>query len=766
MTIPTTSVFPDGFDTDTNLFLVHDGLRVTLAEDYNPGDTTIHVLLDWYSTASSTMLSAFPPTGILTLTEQCSDIDKRALTFFYNQIDTSQGTISGLELFPGFTDCIKPKNITHATINVVDLHHNNLKEALVAIQNWAGVKGTCDTMPFGPTLEGRINFLRKVVLVPRAWFSVDKTMGIAPLEVEFTDRSFRLGTDGTAGPVLITWDFGDQTTSVISLVNATDSVPGDAINVIVRDTDGGTIRKTYHRPGIYTVKMKVQNDFGEDELVYDELIHVRAKAPNEAIITFVGNTANQVVTVGDPPTGPFTTYPKIRSPVNTLIQLLVQDGENYAQPGYSYAGEALSEQGVPLDPINLWTWAAADDLVHPSAPDANLSFGIGGIYDLKLRVDTVTHAFRITTYPGSLDIVEKNNMWLWTTDDPVIQSYEYGLISETFKLGQSANYIAERNNSFLDDVPDVAHQKQEFRKNVAFNPRSTLGSGDLASTAMLYWASGRSAEDDPALETIVLTDFNGFLGTYQAVDPISRGWNWFHLPASGASYFYGGEFLGDILPGISPVNKVLNKVTLGSAMYVSATSLADEDYLNGALDLTSNPAVFDDQGDSTYGHYSVYRSAWKDNTGYVLKNDAPGLFFRIKSFYRTNGTIAEPVQRFEKMEDIQGSMKLEGELVALAGGIYFFNNSGSVSAFDPTTTIWKEGGPGLNSAIYRDLQDTTVEGYADETNTLFACSNGNRKAFLSFDYSTAAFMKFNELDTTFTALGTRPDGLQFMVGFF
>ncbi|MGC5231082.1 hypothetical protein, partial [Klebsiella pneumoniae] len=70
-------------------------------------------------------------------------------------------------------------------------HHNNLKDALIAIEEFIGIKGTVDVKPLGPTMEGRINFLRRLVLRPRAWFSVNRRVGIVPLAVEFTNLSFR-----------------------------------------------------------------------------------------------------------------------------------------------------------------------------------------------------------------------------------------------------------------------------------------------------------------------------------------------------------------------------------------------------------------------------------------------------------------------------------------------------------------------------------------------------------------------------------------------
>ena len=94
MTIPTSSNFPTSYDTEANLFLVHDGLRVRLLEDYSPGNTTILIEGD------ADVIAQFPTSGLITLTEQVSDIDERAISFYYSsRTDTS---FNGLEILSGF----------------------------------------------------------------------------------------------------------------------------------------------------------------------------------------------------------------------------------------------------------------------------------------------------------------------------------------------------------------------------------------------------------------------------------------------------------------------------------------------------------------------------------------------------------------------------------------------------------------------------------------------------------------------------------------
>lgn len=759
MTIPVSSLYPDAFDSDTNLYEVHDGLRLRLAEDYTPGDTSITVEGD------IELLNRFSPTGQITLTEQCSEVDKRAISFYYSSVDTEEGTFSGLELLPNFTDVAKLKRITNITQNVMAAHHNNLKDAIIAIQEFLGIEGTIDTEPFGETLEGRINFLRKLVLTPRAWFSVNKRVGIVPLTCEFRDQSFRLGTDGTAGNITLTWDFGDSDTSVISLVSiisVTDEVPGGYENYLVLDEDGGTVRKTYVNPGLYTVKLTARNDFGEDTCIFEDLIQARVAAPDPAVIRFTPITASQASTPGVPPDGPYTTPPRIRSPINEIITIEVPQGENAATPDISFAGELLNDSGTPFDPVDAYTWGISDDLLHTNSRLTKALFSIGGIYDLKLRVDTEFGGYRITSYEDCIDIVESTNLWLWVFNDTdTVRHYEYGLISETFKTTTATSLTIDRDDSFLDDEVNSTQQKREFNRNVGFAQRGTISSGKKGN-CLLYWASGRGASDPVASEEIKFTEFEGFSGTYITRDPITRPWNWVSFSSTSQSFFAFGAVTSSPTPNTSPTNTQTDGLNL-TTFAVTTDVFIEDDLESGADELLDNPSAFDSEGATVYGHFSVYRPAVKDGVGYFGRNDGVGPFFRIKSFYRLEGTVGTPFQTIRKLQDIQGPTKTECALTDLISGIFLINNSGSISAWNNDTETWSTGGPGVNSVVYRSIQDTTVSGFDNAANTLLLTSDGDRRAYISFDYSENTFLKFSQIDLTFTSLGSRPEGNQFIM---
>jgi len=751
MTIPTASTYPETLDANRNLFLVHDSLRIVLAEDYSPGDTSIVVYKD-----DATMLK-FPPSGLITLTEQCSDPEDRAISFFYDKRDLTG--FQGLELIPGFTDVAKPKDITNVTMNVMADHHNHLKNALIAIENFIGVKGTTDDKPFGETMEGRINFLRKLVLSPKAWFTVNKTIGLVPFTVEFKDLSFRLGTDGTAGPITYHWDFGDNTVSSISIIDVVSEVPVLSSNVIVNDTDGGTIKKTYSTPNIYDVKLTVRNDFGEDTIILPGLINARIAAPDPAIIEYVPRSG-QLLVPGEPAGGPFVTPPVIRAVVNSLIDIQIRDGVNVTT-GRTYGGELVDGYGNPIDQITTYTWEIPDDQNHGNSKKTRAVFSVGGFYDMILRVDTRFGAYRITSYESSLDIIEKANLWLWNyTSGSKVRAYEFGLLSETFKVKSGTEVTLDINDDFLTGLAGATRQKAEFARNNGFAPQGTQLSGNQGQ-GLLYYATGRGASDPISAEKIKFLQYTGFTDTYLSKPAITRPWNWVGMSSLNNLYFVLGT-VGSYPAFTSPTNQ--EKLTVPLATLVPTTeTLTDGSYKNGADELKNNKSNYDDAGESVDGNCSTYRSAWKDNVGYFLRNDGVGAFFRIKNFYRTEAVGGEEFKNIRKLPDMAGPAKVEGQLVPLSAGVFFFNNTGQISAYNDVSGVWETGGPSLNSAQFRNLQDSDKVDFDSEANTLLATSDGDKNAYLSYDYSTKAFVKFNTTTTTFTAMNARPSGEQWQM---
>lgn len=773
------SNYPTNIDDDQNLFTLHDSLRLTLSEDYHPGDTILYVEgdLDVYL--------KFPTIGYITLTEQCSDPEFRAISLSYSSKSIISDTLysfDGIEILSNSQSVEKSKKITHVTQNIMEYHHNSLKDAIISIEEFVGEKGTLDLVPYGETMEGRTNFLHKLVLQPKAWFSAEKTYGLVPLEVTFINKCFKVGEGCPVDPVTYLWDFGDGDCSQISFtpidcpstIVVENVVPVDQINVKVLESEKGTITKTYSTPGKYDVTLTVTNKWGEDYLVIPGYVTARLPAPDEAEIEII-ERSGQIVTPGDPNNGPpFTKFPKIRSSVDTFIDFEINDGQKpgtvtLQNPyGKSYAGEVLDSQGHAVDSIVDYSWQLSDDLAHGNAKGTRSSYSVGGFYDLILRVDTEFGAYRITTYEESMDIIENQNLWMWNfgLDGVTAIPSEYGLISETFKT-RPIGLTVNRNFDFLSHKPEqsIDNSEQlikEFNKNVFFSPRSTTQSGQQGS-GLIYWASGRNYIDSPSVETINVMEYNGFTDTVSTpiFNPlIFRPWNWVGFNIFPMTYFILGNTDSPPPPLSSPTNQVKLSHNL-STLATSTFSFSSTNYLSGADELTENvPDGYNDNGQPEHGYFSVYRSTTKGSTGYISRNDGIGTFFRIKSFYKTEGILNDPIQNIKKLPDILGTVKFEGQLVSLTSGIFFFNNSTSISAYNDSGGVWETGS---SSSAFGPLQDNTVLGYSKMENTLLAVSDGDRRAYLSFDYSPNTFIKFNEANLTFNSLISRPIGDQWIM---
>lgn len=705
--------YPEQLDADATLYLVHDSLRVRLAEDYIPGNRKIIVDPD-------PVVLTFPPTGIITLTEQCSFIDDRAISFSYT--GRAANSFTGLTLLQGFRDVPKPKRLTDVTQNVMAEHHNAIKDALISIEEMAGKKGEVGLVPLQGTMQQRISYLRELVLKPKSWFSADKRVGIAPLTVNFEDLSLR-------APSKFVWDFGDGTTETINYPN----IPAGFIEgTSLKPAPSGSVSKTYVSPGIYDVTLTTTNRFGTNGITIKEFINVRTQAPDPAVIEFVP-TATQVL-LGN----------IIRARTDSVISIVVDDN---------------GEQ--PLDPIASYEWNLNDDLIHPNFPATEAEYAIGGYYDVVIRTNSQFGSYRITTFPKVIDVIERTNLWHGIFDPTSPNSpskslslFEFGLVSEVYKLRTFNTLLVKRDQRFLNGLPNRDQQAREFLRNNGIAQRTLVDSGD-GGTALLYWATG--ASDPHAKQHIQFSQFNGFFDTF--VTPhiqghpdgkLQRDWNWTSLDGTGNIYFLFGT-TGRKDPQANPTKTTLNLNNLTP----KNVDLAEHSLENGADELLTQV------GDGSDGEFSVYRSCWRDSTGFIARNDGTGSYFRIKSFYKTEGILSDQIQTIRKLADIPGTTKLEGELVPLTNGIYFFNNSGEVSVYNPITDVWATGGPGVNSPAFSSLQDHAATNFDSLANTLIATGDGDRTAYLSFDYSSNAFMKFNEIDATFTLLNPRPSGEQF-----
>jgi PKD repeat protein len=734
--------YPETIDNDENLFLVKDSLRLPLLNNYKPKDNNIVV------SATENDMAFFPPSGIITLTEQCSDPNERAISFFYESKNDKTQTFNNVKLLDGFPDVEKIAKITNVTLNVVAEHHNNIKDAIIQIEKFAGIKGDKVFFPKIGSMEARINYLRAIALKPKVWFNADIKEGIIPLKVIFTDLSFRLATDNAKNPIVATWDFGDGEIRTLNFKNDSEATTNT----------NTTVTKVYELPGSYTVTYTIKNKFGQDELQLKNYINAKFVAPDNTVLFFEPK-GNQIsfVDLNKNVNSPFST---IRSPVNTIIDLKIPDGIN-PNTQRTFSGEEVNSNGNPIDPVVLYNWELNDDLVHGNSKTTQALYETGGIYDAIIRVDTESNSFRITNVLNAIDIVENVNMWHWlyknqlniASGSPEVQASEFSLISEVYKTPQMPSLQLNTNNNFLNNDSNSSRQKFEFSRNIGFCQSSLTNSGN-SGDSFLFWASGRNISDSPTLEQVYVKTFNGFDKSYKSKNSFQRAYNWMFLNTQTNAYFLlgrpnkgFGEFTSPVSTKIETYNLMTNTL--------SSHKFQDDAFQANAIELKQNESVYGENGNNDTGNFSIYRSTWKGNTGYFLRSSLVGTQILISNLYSTIGGVNDPFIALKKLQDIPNSNYKEGQLLSMSNGLFFFNNSSNISIYEDSSNTWYVAGN--NSGLsFRSLQDKTAHGFEKESNTLLGTSNGDHIAYLSFDYSENSIVKFNNLDLTFSKLSPRP----------
>lgn len=702
---PNGSKYPAAIDSDDNLYFVKDALQVPLGIDHLPGNNFV---------AADRDISAFPPSGIITLVDQCSAAHERIVSFYYGKRTNKE--FLNLELLANSTNTFKPKKLTTITMQVMSDHREALKDGVIAIEKYLGTKHDSADQPNGETIFARINFLRKLMYAPRAWVEMDRTSGVAPLTVTFTFAG--TGNTGPVGDVVYKWTFGE-----------------DEI-----ESKNPSIQKTFFEAGKYTVKVKITNHYGEDEVCLTNAIDIRGQAPEAAILEFKP-LANQLF-IPEQPGVPL----RIRTPINQPVSVMVSrkpDTDMRTSAG-ALIDTATSKV---LDPITSYTWNMGDDLTHGNSPQTKAIYNIGGLYDTILRTDTEKGSYRVTVYDKCVDVVEPLNLWLWDIDNKVIKSNEFGLLSETFKAGFT-NYALTVDDSFLD--PNMKRQKFEFWRNNGI-ARNEVKSGD-AGTAMIFWAGGRAKDESRAYESINFVEHNGFFGSYSIKGSTARPWNWAAFSSEEDVYFLLGNNVEDPYPTLSLTNQTLTAFNLKTFTFANE-EMQYKKYKNGAHDLTKHLDVFDENYDVKEGHFAGHRTTWKNHVGYMLRNAQLGHAFSFVNFYKTEGTIGSPLQNIVKLPDLPGDGHKEGELVSLSNGIYFFSTNGSAYCFNDTSNIWEMVTP--HNRISRN-----------ELDSLFAASDNENRAYVSIEGLTNGFFKFNAHDLSYTTLVQKPAGKQWLMSVY
>jgi hypothetical protein len=215
---------------------------------------------------------------------------------------------------------------------------------------------------------------------------------------------------------------------------------------------------------------------------------------------------------------------------------------------------------------------------------------------------------------------------------------------------------------------------------------------------------------------------------------------------------------------VSPTKTKLQTYNLASKT-VSINDFNDHAFQANAIDLKQNESVYNQNGKTITGNFSLYRSTWKNETGYFLRNTLIGTEILISSLYCTIGSTSNPFIAIKKLQDLPNSTYKEGQFLTMSNGLFFFNNSSNISIYEDSSNTWYVAGNN-SSLSFRSLQDKTTSGFDKESNSLIGTSNYDHFAYLSYDYSQNSMVKFNNLELTFSKLYQRPILKQWFMGIY
>jgi hypothetical protein len=146
--------------------------------------------------------------------------------------------------------------------------------------------------------------------------------------------------------------------------------------------------------------LTVTNEFGTNVSEFPNYINARYEAPDFATIVPDLNTY-QIELNG-----------QVKTPNNINLYVEVTDnGEN------------------AIDPITEYNWILSDVLSHPNNSFTNISYPVGGVYDLVLQCLTENGSYRITQKANYINVVELKNYYLFTygANSNYVYANEFGL---------------------------------------------------------------------------------------------------------------------------------------------------------------------------------------------------------------------------------------------------------------------------------------------------------------------------------------------------
>lgn len=654
--------FPNAFDDETTLFTVTDDAVTRLAEDWRPEHTEL-VLED---------TNRFPASGGYCTVYSFHDsisVAKRVTTFKFSGVSDDRLTgvvpINNPQM-PRVKGC-------RVVLNIMAQHRNATTNANLAMQKVLGEIGTQDES----TIEWFANLLTSKVKVPRPFFSVSPSRtGFKLTTFNFKDQTYRLQP---WQDIKWEWDFGDGTTS-------TEQNPSHA----------------YEYPGLYTVMLRVTNNYGDKTLIARDVIRVLGEVPR---------------------TGDISVVP------TTLIA-----GETFAV--LSFQPSPIQDEANPIENIE-WEIEGRDSPLIGTTVRA--LFQTPGRMSPRVFQRTRLGNYSIQQGP-EINVIERNSAWLIIQPslNPEFTIEEYMPSLDSYKTGKG-KFVFER------DWQQV--------KNKEVPEENFLFSGGLhrfqGRHSALYLANRNlniMRFRELGLDTDVATEGGSR----------SRGWGWTSariittevddpLENDQVYVFFGRATDDERQRELLTVEHYgMNTKTWESMPLASvAASLDDEDIIRNAAH-----GAMGSRG-------RRWRSTnWQDKI-YILGSDDRNYMSRFVSFQPATqswSTLSMPLVSGRTLDLV------EATLFSLSEGVYMAGVDRFISKYSPNDNAWtslvgSSAWAVSSSGVTADSR-TPIKAFSSEESPKV----DNTRAYVS-GYATDSFASYDEISRSATSHRFRPAGL-------
>lgn len=756
MTLPVKSTYPERYDTKYELKTVKDSLYSRTTSVIIPYDQNDPETYDWVNGEGVIFLedvSSWPDSGYVTiyLDGHWDYAINRAVRFHYNS-KTDNTTLSGVTLMDGQNLQYLPES-SIAIQNVVAENHNYSKDSIINLESYLGSRFTIDTS----TLEWFANFYTNNVRVPKAWIEIKPILSnannfnsnyqssiicISGDYLTIVDRTSRIQPGFTQNlDQQVEWEFeiGSEGPTSGSGIEARIKISLDTDNEeyvfnITKFRNGQLSeyeerkktwdKRIHHRfvnQGFHYIRLFVKNEFGEDELMLHNIVNVIEKAPKSLSLNV---------------SGPFTD-----SSGNSLVRCLSERDQ--------ITLKSFLENEDQLR-ISKYLWDIPNKLSDeiPSAPSLRLTFEVGGIYDIGLKVISVDGSWIGSFLDNAIDVVEKNSVWIGYVSKASgkFTLHEYSPGTDSWK-NNGVNFNLSYSYDFI--------QNDESYYDLSFRNSKGMHAIPLTDTAFLLWA--------PDERSVNSAQYNSMTNSFINKNTNIRMHNWFtlHMPVFNSSriYILGGT---TDLQNFAALNQQITYYDIDSDSYTTTTQemilpsdgigISLSKSFENAQDIIINPSYV--PGEPTR-KLIKWKTANYAGMGYVLRNSENDI---LEDMFKFDPSL----NLFHTINSNAPFAKTELGMNGLSDGIYIVSNIGDIFRYTTDTNTWTTTTVGATKeydTIFRQgggesANDNATLVSGSEARTI---NSSNTNLYFSYNYSKNAFGKFDSTNLTYSRLGARPN---------